>query len=227
MENLKYKGPFRDDFFVTSKKAKKLSETKKQNVEFEFNGAICIVNENTNLDNLYRHYNDHWLMQWDTVGPICPDEYSTEVQLEKDKRQKVKDAKEKEEHEKYIEKERLEREDFANKTKGINIELANAEKWDTWVKANSDPYGGACVEYAECWAKLMQAEINKGETVISCAERTSFEIGYLGITGFMYGAAVQMLSQCWKHGEELRKWHNKEYGHEGDGVVNPAILTLK
>lgn len=26
--------------------------------------------------------------------------------------------------------------------------------------------------------------------------------------------------------EELRKWHNKEYNYEGDGVVNPAILTI-
>jgi hypothetical protein len=58
------------------------------------------------------------------------------------------------------------------------------------------------------------------------AEPTSFELGFLGITGFMYGAAVQILSKCWKHGEDLRKWHNNEYGHEGEGVVNPAILTL-
>jgi len=48
----------------------------------------------------------------------------------------------------------------------------------------------------------------------------------MGITGFMYGCAVNLLSQCWKHGEELRKWHNKEYGHEGDGVVNPAVFTI-
>ena len=47
-----------------------------------------------------------------------------------------------------------------------------------------------------------------------------------GITGFMYGCAVNTLSQLWKYGEELRKWHNKDYGYEGDGVVNPAILTV-
>jgi len=42
----------------------------------------------------------------------------------------------------------------------------------------------------------------------------------------MYGASVQVLSQCWKYGEDLRKWHNKEYNHEGEGVVNPAIVTV-
>jgi hypothetical protein len=24
----------------------------------------------------------------------------------------------------------------------------------------------------------------------------------------------------------LRKWHNKEYNYEGEGTVNPAILTI-
>ncbi|WP_239255521.1 hypothetical protein [Listeria ilorinensis] len=42
----------------------------------------------------------------------------------------------------------------------------------------------------------------------------------------MYGAAVAALAHCWKYGEELKKWHNGQYGHEGDGVVNPAIITV-
>ena len=72
----------------------------------------------------------------------------------------------------------------------------------------------------------MQVEIANGKKLIECAEPTSFQLGFLGITGFMYGAAVAILSKCWKHGEELRKWHNKEYNHEGDGVINPAILSV-
>ena len=51
-------------------------------------------------------------------------------------------------------------------------------------------------------------------------------IDIAGITGFMYGCAVNALSQLWEYGEELRKWHNKEYNYNGDGVVNPAILTV-
>ena len=91
---------------------------------------------------------------------------------------------------------------------------------------NTDPYGACVYVYAEGWAKLMQREIAKGKTVAECAQKTSHELYFLGITGFMYGAAVSILSHCWKYGEELRKWHNKDYGHEGDGVVNPAILTI-
>ena len=42
----------------------------------------------------------------------------------------------------------------------------------------------------------------------------------------MYGVAVQILSMEWEYGEYLRKWHNKEYDYEGEGAVNPAILTV-
>lgn len=58
------------------------------------------------------------------------------------------------------------------------------------------------------------------------ADRLSLEADTEGITGFMYGASVGILSKCWEYGEELRKWHNKEYDYEGYGVVNPAILTV-
>jgi hypothetical protein len=42
----------------------------------------------------------------------------------------------------------------------------------------------------------------------------------------MYGGAVSILAQCWEYGEDLRKWHNKEYDYEGDGTVNPAVVTI-
>ena len=62
--------------------------------------------------------------------------------------------------------------------------------------------------------------------IVDNAERLSHEADEEGITRFMYGAAVSILSQCWEYGEHLRKWHNKEYGYEGDGVVNPAVITV-
>jgi len=46
------------------------------------------------------------------------------------------------------------------------------------------------------------------------------------LTGFMYGCAVNILSQCWEYGEQLRKWHNKQYDYDGNGVVNPAVLKI-
>lgn len=42
----------------------------------------------------------------------------------------------------------------------------------------------------------------------------------------MYGCAISILSQCWEYGEFLRKWHNGEYNYDGNGVVNPAVLSI-
>ncbi len=47
-----------------------------------------------------------------------------------------------------------------------------------------------------------------------------------GITGFMYGCAVSTLSSVWKYGKELRVKYNSKFNYNGEGVVNPAILTL-
>lgn len=45
------------------------------------------------------------------------------------------------------------------------------------------------------------------KVVVDNANRLSHEADVEGITGFMYGCAVSILSQYWKYGEELRKWN--------------------
>jgi hypothetical protein len=42
----------------------------------------------------------------------------------------------------------------------------------------------------------------------------------------LYSYAVNLLIQCWKYGEALHKCYNKEWGYEGDGIVNSSILTV-
>lgn len=107
-----------------------------------------------------------------------------------------------------------------------------------WQKAkdnNTDPYGAECVRYAEAWADLMEAGIAEGKAIKDIAKPTSHEADTNGITGFMYGAAVSMLSAAWEYGEELRRWHNRDMqiGDEGDranesgGVLNPAMLNIR
>lgn len=219
-----------DSFGPTSARAQAMSEFNKgKRVEFEFNGVTCQVTPTTNLEWLYRDYCNAHTMEWPVVGPDCLEQYESEVEEElKKKREEAAEAKYALEMEKYRERERKEKEEFLSRVEGIEIELSDAEYWNETKRINSeDGYGAATIEFAECWAKLMQSEIKQGKTVVDCAEKTSFELGFLGITGFMYGMSVSILSKCWAHGEELRKWHNKEYGHEGDGVVNPAVLTLK
>ena len=215
-----------NDFKTVAKKAKEIAIEKNVIAEFEFNGCICLVNSNTNLEWLFRDYMNHWTMDWETIGTDCVSEYSDEVKAELEKRNKLNEEKRELEQIEYKKKEDAERLAFAEKTKDVLVEFSNIKDWELGKSKNTDGYGACIYEYAEGWAKLMQVEISKGKLLKDVAEKTSFEMGFLGITGFMYGASVQVLSQCWKYGEDLRKWHNKEYNHEGDGVVNPAILTV-
>ena len=195
-------------------------------VEFEFNGAICLVDKNTSLERLWRDYSNHFIMDWETVGPDCPEYYSQEVQAELDRRNNIAKEKEAQRQSEANAKNKVEREDFEKLVSGIEVEIIDREAYAEWKAKNADGYGACIFQYAEGWAKLMQERIAKGETVVECAEKTSHQLGFLDITGFMYGAAVAILSKCWKYGEELRRWHNKEYNHEGQGVANPAVITI-
>lgn len=119
----------------------------------------------------------------------------------------------------------------------MKFNTGGAEKWKGWVDKNSDPYGKCCVDFARSWAMEMEKRMDGGESLEQMAKSSSFEVnkreGY-GITGFMYGAAVSMLSQVWFYGETLRKWHNldTQIGDEGEqankkgGVLDPSRMTI-
>jgi hypothetical protein len=114
------------------------------------------------------------------------------------------------------------------------MQFSNEVRWNRFVVSNDDPYGSACVNYAKAWAEKMETMIAGGATIETCAKKASHDTDTEGITGFMYGCAVSMLAQCWKHGEELRRWHNRDtqIGSEGDranetgAALNPALLTI-
>ena len=103
------------------------------------------------------------------------------------------------------------------------------ELWNEGLAVNQDSYGRSVYEYAERWAELMEKEIERAgiDKAISSFDKLSHEADTTGITGFMYGCAVNILSQVWKYGDVLKEWHNKQYNYEGDGVVNPALLTIE
>jgi hypothetical protein len=117
------------------------------------------------------------------------------------------------------------------------VELKDAEGWKKARANNQDPYGNCVMEYASQWADLMESKMETGAKLEDIADATSHEVDHregMGITGFMYGAAVSTLSQVWKHGEALRRWHNlkTQFQHEGEkanesgGVLNPALLNI-
>lgn len=115
-----------------------------------------------------------------------------------------------------------------------HMTLRDPEGWKKSCEVNNDGYGGAVMTYAERWARLMEARMSKGERIADMAEECSHLADSEGITGFMYGCAVSILSKVWQHGEALRLWHNlkTQIGTEGEkanesgGVLNPAILSV-
>ena len=113
----------------------------------------------------------------------------------------------------------------------IKIKSEKEKEFQKYIKPTGSTFAqvmqAASVEYAQRWAGLMEQKIAAGQKVTDIAEETSNEADTEGITGFMYGYAVSFLSYFWEYGEELRLWHNKKYHHDGDGVVNPAILCSR
>lgn len=113
----------------------------------------------------------------------------------------------------------------------MKILKGKEQDYKDWYNKNLDPYGHGIFTFAERWAELMEdaieiSEASTMEVIIKRADDLCSVADTEGITGYMYGAAVSILSQAWEYGEELRKWHNKEYNYDGDGVVNPAIITV-
>lgn len=115
------------------------------------------------------------------------------------------------------------------------LTLRDPEGWQKAVDVNkSDPYSNAVIVFAEKWARIMEGQMLAGKTLAECADAAVSLTDDDGITGFMYGAAVSTLAQVWVHGEELRRWHNRQYmseekaqaADESGGTVNPAILTI-
>jgi hypothetical protein len=136
----------------------------------------------------------------------------------------------------YAESQKMMRlEDLLAKAPG-SLTVTDAAMWQSWVDANTDGYGAAIMNYTQLWGRIMEGAIASGETITQCAKRCSHDADVDGITGdgYGYGCAVKMLSQVWVHGEDLRRWHNKDtqIGTEGDeanesgGVLNPAVLSI-
>lgn len=213
-----------------------LSMKKKRKVKFTFNGEIIRVSSDSNPDLIHRD----WLRALSgyidkSVGPypnpvLTDEERASDALIES----KNEEASQKRQAE-YEAKAKIHRERVESKlVNAPDIELADEDGWKEFKTVNSDGYGGAVVSCSERWARLMQVEIANGRNLEDVADATFQEADLEGITGFQYGHAVLALSHCWKHGEQLRRWHNLEtqLGNEGveanesGGVLNPALLSI-
>lgn len=205
-------------------------------MQFEFNGVTVSVRSDSNPELIQRDWSrslNGYIGK--NVGPnpnpvLTDEEKASDVRIEeKNERRRQKSQA------KYEAKAKAKQETVEAKLVGApDIELANAEGWQKFKEVNTDGYGGAVVTYSERWARLMQVEMANGKKLEDVADAASHEADLEGITGFMYGCAVSTLSQCWKHGEQLRRWHNvkTQLGNEGEkanesgGVLNPTLLSI-
>lgn len=80
----------------------------------------------------------------------------------------------------------------------MKILKGKEQDYKEWYDNNSDAYGHRCFTYAECWTELLENEIDKSEdtikVIIEKAKETSHIADTDGITGFMYGMAINILS---------------------------------
>lgn len=110
------------------------------------------------------------------------------------------------------------------------MEVNDEQAWrETQRELAQYSFEGAIVDFAERWARLMQAEMEVGKNLEDVAKAASSEADFEDISGYMYNTAVLLLTKYWKHGEQLRRWHNSRCGtnqSDDDGVRNYAVIRI-
>lgn len=199
-------------------------------VSFEFNDVIVSVKSDSDPVLIYRDWNRAMSGYIDKkVGPY-PSPVLTDEEKENDARIEAENEQRRQQRQSEYQAQADAKRDATDSklADAPPMEFSDEKAWQQAVDVNTDPYGRGVITFAERWARLMQVEIATGKKLEDVADSTSNEADTEGVTGFMYGAAVHTLASSWKYGDQLRKWHNKQYGVEEDtqGTVNPAVITI-
>ncbi len=206
-------------------------------VQIVFNGVTVYIDQDSDRGLLYRDWNralSGYIQS--PVGPhpaaeLAAEELASDAAIEKQNAARREEA-----DRVYREKAAIERAEYDAAIAAAPAMDRDEAKWQEGVAAQKgDSYGLGVYGFAEAWARLMQAKLAEGKSIADSADDccSLADKGY-GITGFMYGCAVSTLAHCWKHGEELRRWHNLktqirdegERANESGGVLNPALLSV-
>lgn len=217
----------------------KRAETASDGVQFEFNGVTVRVHGGSNPELVYRDWDrglKGYLGEKPTVG-LYLSETLTAAELASDAQiEQANELRRQADNAVYRAKEAVKQQTLEGILQVAGpLELSDPEGFAECLAANSsDPYSRATVDYAENWGRCMQKRMRDGLPLETIADECSHIADIGGITGAMYGFAVSILARCWTHGEQLRRWHNKDtqLGTEGDvanesgGVLNPAMLCV-
>jgi len=92
----------------------------------------------------------------------------------------------------------------------MNLKIKDELVWAEYKKNNQDDgYGLGILRFVERWGLMMQAAIESSsdktpeQVIEEQANALMREADSEGITGFMYGAAVKVLYDCWLYGDQL------------------------
>lgn len=111
-------------------------------------------------------------------------------------------------------------------------EISGEEVYNDYVEKNSgDFYGAGILKFVQNWANHMENEVEKNNGILTkdIMSKSGTVADTDGIAGFMYGLAVQMLTQVWIYGKQLQLIHNGVYdftANDDVSVVNPAIMNI-
>ena len=199
-------------------------------VSFKFNDVTVSVKSDSNPELVHRDWHRAMNGYIDKNVAPYPNPVLTDEEKENDARIEAENEQRRQErkaeHQANAEAKRNATD--AKLDEAPKMEFSDEEAWQQAVSVNTDPYSQGIISFAERWARLMQAELANGKKLENIANTTSRKADTEGITGSMYGAAVHTLASSWKHGDQLRKWHNKQYGisEDTEGTVNPAVITV-
>lgn len=91
-----------------------------------------------------------------------------------------------------------------------HMTIINPEKWQEIKDDYGDGvYEKGILEYADLWARLMEASIASGEKLEDVADNMSYLADVKGVSGFMHRQALSVLDNVWIYGKDLIKWHNE------------------
>lgn len=206
-------------------------------VSFDFNGVKVIVCQDSDPKLIYRDWSRalSGYTSGKKVGPYPKAKLSAKevandgrIQAEKEARW----AKERAEQKVIQEQKELE---FFTEINTCPAMDRDEDRWQEGIKAQNGGPTLGIFTYAEYWARLMQKKMSEGYKLGVIADECSNKADIpCGMSGHTHGLAIVILANCWKHGEELRVWHNKKYQLRGEGdkanasggVLNPALLCF-
>jgi len=203
MKQIKIQTQFGGHISKIISEAKELADKNDAEVSFDFNGVTVVIASYTNTDNLMRDYDNAFLMEWGEIGPRPVAEYSQELKEKIQSARRAQDKRNEEQRAQYEAERQAKESAIRAKVSGVRMEFSDEALWEKGRANNTDPYGNAVYEYAELWAKLMQAELSNGNPITIVSEPTSFEADVFGITGYQQSAAKSIIRHCWLYGDNI------------------------